>query len=269
MMENSKQQMHKNYYHICLEKFIYAIKICRGLNKYHPISKKKRTKIDHTALWSYPYSGNTWVRFIVEYLTGRPSCGDVKKLNDPPICLRIRPMSALTHVDMSKPFSVYKAHSHYSLNQNSSLILLIRDYSTCMPPMHIKFNKYLDLIIAYDRFEGKKMLIYYEDLLTKPQVEIYKLKQFFNAPEKRYQTFIKRYRLYRNISQKSRGSRSKNINLYEKENPSQLMEFLNKQFAQLLDKPEYRCAKPYLARYMNKTTAYSDGIGGGSASTLA
>ncbi len=239
--------MYKNYYHTCLEKLVLAIRTLRGLNKYHPISKRKRIKTDHTALWSYPCSGNTWVRFIVEYLTGRPSCGtNIKNLNDASICLRrIKFMLPLIHVNMSKPFSIYKKHHPYPLTKNSSLILLIRDYSTCMSKVSMEFYQYLDLIVAYDRFDGKKMLIYYEDLLTEPQVEIYKLKQFFNAPEKRYKTLMRRYQRYQSISQKSRGSRAKN-----KLNSSQSIEYMNRQFAQLLNKPEYQCAKPYLARYM-------------------
>ncbi len=248
--------MYKNYYHTFLRKLVSAIKILRGLNKYHPISVKKRAKIDHTALWSYPHSGNTWVRFIIEYLTGCPSCGANTKNYDASICLRrIRPMLILTHVDMSKPFVIYKQHHPYPLNKNSSLILLIRDYSTCMSKISMEFKQYLDLIVSYDLFEGNKMLIYYEDLLNKPQVEIYKLKQFFNAPEKRYKTFMKNYQRYKNISKKSRGNRAKSI-LYEKENLSQAIEYMNKQFSQLLDKPEYQCARPYLARYMNKSTTH-------------
>ncbi len=245
--------MYKNHYHTCLRKLVLAIKILRGLNKYQPIPNIKRIEIDHTALWSYPFSGNTWVRFIVEYLTGCPSCGANTKNHDASICLRIKPMLALTHVDMSKPFVIYKQHHTYPLNKNSSLILLIRDYSKCMSKVFMGFKYYLDLIVAYDRFEGKKMLIYYEDLLAEPQVEIYKLKQFFNAPEKRYKTFMKRYQWYQSISQKSRGSRAKG-KLYEKANSPQSIEYMNKQFAQLLNKPEYQCAKPYLARYMNKAT---------------
>ena len=247
--------MYKNYYHTCLAKLVSAIRILRGLNRYHPISKRKRIKTDHTALWSYPNSGNTWVRFIVEYLTGCPSCGANKNPKDISICLqRIKLMLPLIHVDMSKPFAIYKKHQPYPLNKNSSLILLIRDYSTCMSKVSMKFNQYLDLIVAYDRFEGEKMLIYYEDLLTKPQVEIYKLKQFFNAPEKRYKTLMKRYRRYQTISQESRGSRK----LHQKKMSSQEIEYMNKQFTQLLNESEYQCAKPYLARYMNKATACPD-----------
>ena len=252
--------MYQNYYRTYLEKLKLAIKILRGLKKYHPLPTQTRIEIDHTALWSHPHSGNTWVRFIVEYLTGCPSCGDNMKSYDESICLRLRPMLALTHVDITKPFVIYKSHRPYPLNKNSSLILLIRDYSTCMSPVTMGFNQYLDLIVAYDRFEGKKMLIYYEDLLAEPQVEIQKLKQFFNAPEKRYKTFMKHYKRYYNISQKSRRSRKsrRSINVHKKEELSQAIEYINKQFAQLLDKPEYQCTKPYLARYMNKATAYPD-----------
>ena len=247
--------MYKNYYHTYLAKLLSVIRILRGLNKYQPISRRKLIKTDHTALWSYPYSGNTWVRFIVEYLTGHPSCGtNIKNLNDASICLRIKPMLTLAHVDMSKPFVVYKNHHPYRLNKKSSLILLIRDYSTCMSQMTMRFNQYLDLIIAYNHFEGKKMLIYYEDLLTEPQIEIYKLKQFFNASGKRYKTFMKHYQRYQDISQKSRGGRKP----HQKRMSSQSIEYVNKQFAQLLDNPKYQCAKPYLARYMNKASTSPD-----------
>ena len=42
----------------------------------------KNLTFDHNALWSCPNSGNQWVRFISEYLTGCPTRGGIGNPND-------------------------------------------------------------------------------------------------------------------------------------------------------------------------------------------
>ena len=217
-------------------------------------------KFDHTGLWSYPSAGNTWVRFIIEYITGCPSCGcPPQKPEGFPLCLRVirttRP-SALAHVDMNRPFIVYKSHIPYPIEKSSSIILLVRNFYEYIARSRFNNTLYLRLIVSYDHFKGKKMLIYYEDLLTNPKTEIYKLKCFFNSPEKHYRSFINRYEYYQETTRKIRKGRSNlEIDFYrkQKEANSAEVEIRKKDFHLLLNEPKYQCAKPYLARYMEKT----------------
>ena len=250
------------------KKWIHAIFLkiySQRFRKYNFADKKKvRKKIfDHTGLWSSPASGNTWVRFIIEYLTGCPSLGvQFKDPGDIPLSLqvvnRLTP-SVLAHVDMDKPFIVYKSHHPYSIEKSSSIILLIRNFYELLKGDKFADNRitvYLELIVSYDHFKGKKMLIYYEDLLTNPKTEIYKLKCFFNSPEKHYKSFINNYEYYQKISKRIRGSISGNdSDFYNKQpmiSPAEV-EIRKKNFHLLLNEPKYQYAKPYLARYMEKT----------------
>ena len=257
LRELAKKWMHAIFLKIYSQRF----------RKYNFAEKKdvRKNIFDHTGLWSYPSSGNTWMRFIIEYLTGCPSLGmQFKHPKDIPLSLqaanKLTP-SVLAHVDMNKPFIVYKSHYPYPIKKSSSIILLIRNfYELLKGDKFVKFTNnstlYLELIVSYDHFKGKKMLIYYEDLLTNPKTEIYKLKCFFNSPEKHYRSFINNYEYYQKISKRIRGSISRNnLDFYSKQpriSPAEI-EIRKKSFHQLLDKPKYQCAKPYLARYIEKT----------------
>ena len=223
---------------------------------------------NHNALWSFPRSGNHWVRFISEYLSGCPTHGCISNLRDVPIYLNTFPSEEhpLADVNPKNPFVLYK--SHYATTSTSSIVLLIRDYHNHLSNLgkYMDYNDevlficeavaYLELIAAYDRFDGNKMIIYYEDLLTYPEREISRLRYFLNASDERYKTFINNYDYYEELSKQGEnrdwlhnGDASKNLKDYQKKLTKQDITARKNVFQAFLASKRYQCVKPYLARY--------------------
>ncbi len=89
-------------------------------------------------LLSYPHSGNHWVRFIIEYLTGYPTCGIRSNKNDVPIYRNVFPLTShpLAHVNPHLEYLFYKSHKANArlfsgAEGVDSLLFLIRDYREC------------------------------------------------------------------------------------------------------------------------------------------
>ena len=224
---------------------------------------------DHKAIWSSPRSGNHWVRFIAEYLTGCPTSGCITNPTDIPIYLNTFPCEEhpLAHVNPENPFISYKSHWAYSMTSGSAILLLIRDYHEYIARLSIdKTTKdgrlqneafdYLELIAAYDRFCGAKILIYYEDLLKYPEKEICRIKDFLGASDERYKAFMTRHDYYAQIS-KQGGNRiwygsnnpAGDSKFYQKNLSKQEMLIRKKFFYAMCAIKRYQCVKPYLARY--------------------
>ena len=140
-------------------------------------------------LLSYPRSGNHLMRYILEYITGLPTSGCYGNPKDKPIYTNKFPNkeTPLSHVNHHHHFCFTKFHkipSHYNnayLKADPALILIVRDYKECIishirknvksgltveNAFHKELMMYFKLLHYYDTFEGKKMIIYYEDLLT-------------------------------------------------------------------------------------------------------
>jgi len=135
---------------------------------------------------SYPRSGSTFVRYIIEHFTGRPTIGPGPSKVDFPVI-----------PDWSSLFiSAFKNHgqdTHHQtiidliLSKNIPLILLIRNPIEVFPRhTSIKESEYIfkydsinkipesisyffKSLQTYDNYSGKKKIFYYEDLVTKPQ----------------------------------------------------------------------------------------------------
>ena len=216
---------------------------------------------DHKAIWSPAGSGNHWVRFIAEYLTGCPTCGNIGNSIDVPIYLNTFPCEEhpLAHVSPENPFILYKSHWDYPMTSGSTILLLIRDYHEYIARLSIdKTTKdrrlqneafdYLELIAAYDRFCGAKILIYYEDLLKYPEKEICRIKDFLGASDERYKAFMTRHDYYAQIS-KQGGNRI----WYGSNNPAGDSKFYQKN----LSKQEMLIRKRFFTQYprLNATSA--------------
>lgn len=232
-----------------------------------PPTIEERSKFDHSALWSSPASGNHWVRFIVEYLTGCPTCGSGHLL-DWPIFMNKFPGTPhpLAHVDPKAPYVLYKSHWPYQLTNKSNLLLLVRDFHEVIGANKDRINDsnnilkflrfYIELIEGYERFPGTKMLVYYEDLIQYPEREISRIKNFLAAPEARYETFMNRYDYYAKLSRQGRnriwaGAHSgTNIQFHQENMHKEKLVILIKIFYEVLACPEYQRVKPYLARYL-------------------
>ena len=223
---------------------------------------------NHHALWSFPRSGNHWVRFISEYLTNSPSHGCITNPEDVPIYLNAFPSGThpLADINPKNPFVLYK--SHYATTSTSSIVLLIRNYHTHLNNLGICMDRnnevlfiyeaalYLELIAAYDCFDGNKMIIYYEDLLTYSEREISRLKYFLNGSHKRYKAFMDNYDYYTELSKQGKNrvwfhsdDHKKSLEDYQKKLTKQDITARKNVFQAFLASKRYQCVKPYLARY--------------------
>jgi FkbM family methyltransferase len=158
--------------------------------------RKRMGTTRNTILLSYPRSGNTWLRYCVEFLTKRLTKG----YDSPGISIEDG-LGKLVDigVDCSKPPIAYKRHGYTPKEKNSydmdndNLILLLRNYKECIVRHVMGIRDYdrtfysqtqgyidgkLDYIGCLQIFEawrGKKLLIYYEDLLRDPEPELVRM----------------------------------------------------------------------------------------------
>ena len=227
---------------------------------------------EHNALWSFPRSGNHWVRFITEYLTEYPTHGYKNNPRDVPIYLNTfsSEENPLTHVNPKNPFILYKSHTPYAMTSVSIIILLIRNYHDHLSglPEDLMYGEknskirfiyeviiYLELINFYDRFSGNKMVIYYEDLLTYPEREISRLRYFLNGSHERYKAFMGNYDYYVELSKQGKNRDWLHNDEYaqkmknQKETTKQDIIARENIFRAFLATKRYQNVKPYLARY--------------------
>ena len=163
---------------------------------------KRVNEIGKTILLSYPRSGSTWLRYCIEFLTKRLTKG-----YDTPGVTMENGLGRLVDigVDCNKPPIVYKRHGHtprersfYDMD-NDNLILLLRNYKECVVRHHIgkqNFEKmfysqtqgyrngsldYVGCLQTYEAWRGKKLLIYYEDLISDPEPELEKVLNLLGA----------------------------------------------------------------------------------------
>ena len=232
------------------------------IHGYFPTHPQERTQDHQNALWSYHRSGNHWLRFIAEYLTGRPSHGFNESFYDRPIFMNRfhSKNNPLSHVNGKLPYVIYKSHEPYPLTNQYTIILLIRDFQE-----HLSRNDYFDrkfyhdyfmLIKNYDSFRGTKMLIYYEDLILRPEMEILRIKNFLDVSDTRYRTFMNHYDYYVELSQTAEyrawyGNTSMaNIKFHQTQVDTKVLTQRLEYFYRFLNTPDYRHLKPYIARYI-------------------
>lgn len=220
-------------------------------------------------LASFPRSGNTWMRYYLEYLTKRPS-GKANLINK----RAVGHNGALSFVfdlkvDFDKPY-ILKIHSGKGLNElNGYLILLIRNYKEVVV-RHSKGKElqvheetfasslqgYVDLIHLFESWpEDKRFLVYYEDLIENPHDVFYKLTAFMEEGEERIGPFMENLEKHRQnaidfYNQVAAGSQS--------EGKSALFhsEVLTKEQKEAMDTFIIANASPsfqerYLQRYLN------------------
>ena len=229
----------------------------------HSNSYSRNRTFDHNSLWSYTRSGNHWLRFIAEYLTSCPTSGDVGNTKDTPIYLNTFPgeKHPLSHVNPKDPFVLYKSHWSYKITSRSAIVLIIRDYHEAISrSVNVKefvgrTFMYLDLIASYDRFDGNKMVIYYEDLLTCPEREISRIRYFLNGSHELYKTLTDNHDYYAELSKQGKNRAWRGYNsagdpmFYQKKLSKQNLLIIKNVFRGFLATKQFQCVKPYLARY--------------------
>jgi hypothetical protein len=156
-------------------------------------------------LVSYNRSGNTWVRYILEYLTHQPTWGHEKFS----ISERLGQKSTIT-LTSNEPI-VIKRHEIIpdEITENDKVIFLLRDYRECIwNSMNCKwkkfepeFQKYWNLLKFFINFKGESLFIDYDYLMTNLKNSITKILNFlgFDIPDE-INDFISNYEFHKEIS---------------------------------------------------------------------
>lgn len=122
-------------------------------------------------LLSYPRSGNTWLRYCVETLSGENTIGYENSNHFE--------RGVLEKYRKSKKPILYKRHETEGVDnsENNRIILIVRNYKEVIVRHNGKVKSimqdydtknrisYLKLLRFYDSFIGNKLIIYYEDLI--------------------------------------------------------------------------------------------------------
>ena len=174
-----------------------------------------------TFLISFPRSSQHWMKSCVEILSGipihslYPNYGLQNPLNIP--LNRKQKPCFVTHF----PDWIQGAPT-----DKNRLFIVVRNYKECIIRRALSFGRpfsfakdkssfdlYADILKCYDGWDpDHRLLLYYEDIITQPNIEMRKLSQFLGGSEKRYQDFVTNYKTYQKRScdyyqkiQKSRG----------------------------------------------------------------
>ena len=179
---------------------------------------------------SYPRSGNTWVRYIIEWFSGQPTLGINWRKGKPwpmhptdrPICERIDGFKIGNLPIAEKKHFVY--HLRIPEDFKKDIVLVVRNYKESITrhnPQILKNKEllkeqtylYMEMIRSYnDFFLGRQQIIYYEDLIDNPIETIPDLLMFMDIYDK--DSFNKFIDTLQNHKEQS-------INLYSSEmNPS-------------------------------------------------
>lgn len=185
-----------------------------------------------TAILSYPRSGNTWVRYIIEFLSKKPTKGYDDKGD------RALGLKNNIGVDMKAPPIAYKSHKEI-LNSADKIIVIVRDYkeaitrhgkeSRQIAPDKMKAHfiretqgkeyrgvDYITVLEAYDNHQADKLLVYYEDLISHPRREIKRICTFMDISDTYMHAFFNDLERHKKMSLKSyaAGSHTKGVNLH-------------------------------------------------------
>jgi hypothetical protein len=143
-------------------------------------------------LCSYPRSGNHLTRFFIELLSERPTSGCKGNSSDIPIYKNICNEIIAFNITNEK-FYYYKHHSMPDLQEIDSLIFILRDPREVLLRHNnykinidkgYSFDMYIKNIEFYLKFKGKKILFFYEDIITKKKDFIKSLYSFLSIKKK-------------------------------------------------------------------------------------
>jgi len=151
---------------------------------------------DRPLLASYSRSGTNWLRFIIEDISGLPTPG-----------------KACLHAQHDGNFVIDRAHKAYAcMQRHPKVMLVLRDYRECLLRHHRSLwlrnpivneflvdrseeqpaRWYIENIEAFDEYPREKLLLYYEDLVIKPETIIPRLSEFLGLNPERTADFIDR-----------------------------------------------------------------------------
>ena len=176
--------------------------------------------VSYGSILGRPRSGNNWLRFIIEYLTNYQTAFspmDTKMRN--PLHLLTSSIDSLKKIKDGVIWDVHR-HDDTLLNKvvenKGKLILILRNYKECIIRHHLffknldKFSKikgenfeiiksqfffYLKLVDYFDKYDGEKEIIYYEDIIDKNNIResLVKIVSFLNGDFSKIKNFIDSY----------------------------------------------------------------------------
>jgi hypothetical protein len=154
-------------------------------------------------LLSYPRSGNHLCRFFIELLTGIPTYGCIENSRDIEIYKNIfdKPIPFNIQQNFDKNKCYFKYHTVPPKNiKPKSLILLIRNPKEvllrhCGDKLNINndwcsYENYFKIIDFYNKYMGKKIIFYYEDIITNKKEFINKLSNFLDINDLEKKNYI-------------------------------------------------------------------------------
>ncbi|MDA9981740.1 sulfotransferase domain-containing protein [Gammaproteobacteria bacterium] len=145
---------------------------------------------------SYPRSGSHLLRFLIELLTEKPTCGCQMQSRDKPLYMNHYPETVPFNIsrDNVSDFISYKYHSVTDVpwDKVNKYILLIRSPREAMIRMRGSelsskdIDYYFSIIDSFLSFKDPKCLFFYEDMITKKSEFVKELAKFFGDvnPEK-------------------------------------------------------------------------------------
>lgn len=158
--------------------------------------------MNRIGLLSYPKSGSNWLSYCIEYLTDIEVVGrDSGKFGIHTVWSKAR----LPDVPYRKDVVIEKFHcldvgkSTWENVNYDKLIFILRNYKECVYNFENTFNlllteerdvNYVRILKLFDSFPRKKIVVYYEDLMTLPKEELKKICTFLNCDNEFFEEFF-------------------------------------------------------------------------------
>ncbi len=143
-------------------------------------------------LLTYPKSGSTWTRYILECLSGRPT--DSRSFE----------VASSAGFEVSGEPVVYHRFWMDDDVAFDRMVLLVRNFrdaivSLNMYRTHNVAKRYVRNLLFYDACEKPKLLVYYEDLMVEPEREIRRLCEFVDVDTSGVDEFMRDLDAHREI----------------------------------------------------------------------
>jgi hypothetical protein len=220
-------------------------------------------------LLSFPRSGNTWVRYIFEFLSKRPTQGYLNNPKD------VAPY-VKTNLGVDQEAEPIIRKSHQELwPECDRMIFLLRDYKEAIvrDAKHLGIENTKDLwqhfqkvtrgeleqpwkydyifaINQFEAFQGPKTLVYYEDLIVDPKKTITRMIDWSGIDKQHLEEFLENYEDHRqkSVSDYQPGSHSGGTS--RSHHAQQLPRDVRKQFTTHIARTQPKLFSTYLRRYM-------------------
>jgi hypothetical protein len=198
-------------------------------------------------LISYPRSGSNWVNFCIEHILRISSIGSTKEYK---IWCRSNVKEFIEGYELIK--------SHTFNFEMDKLVFVIRDYKECISRdtkteslIERSLPRYIDLLKMYDVYDKPKIIVYYEDLITKSEYEITKFCRFIKEPSREIiEDFFFKFEDYR---QQSLSKYSNFTNGLVVKSHSNLLSDGFKKHLDCIVKKEKELFERYLKRYEERS----------------